>query len=266
MSLEKFRNATGPVYMTPSEGEQLGKEGLIQATPTQKDPTNNEAFLVTLTPAGQAQLDATAAVAAPVAPAMPVAPAAPAVPPSVPTAPIQPAPAVAAPQVPASGVGADAVPNDNVSPVETGFSPAPRKKRSGGAVRKSAYNYDKLEAPVLNPTTGTYEYQSFHVAPKEGESVEQLEKRMSSNTSAANRKYRENVIENGSVVMESVDKRTYNRTEGGDYVLDAAGKRTSVVTKVQQAKTVATRKFVVSQALEGDHRGHGVRVYRVELS
>ena len=65
MSIEKFRNAAGPVYMTMQEGEALAQQGLIIADPAQKDPTNQNAFLVTLTEAGQAQLAATPATNTP---------------------------------------------------------------------------------------------------------------------------------------------------------------------------------------------------------
>lgn len=254
MSLEKFRNATGPVYMTMQEGEALAQQGLIIADPAQKDPTNQNAFLVTLTEAGQAQLAAT-----PVTP-----PTAPAVPPSVPATPPTAPVATATP-----GVGYDAVPGDNISPVEIGFSPSPPKKRGGGSssTRKSAYNYDGLKEPVVDQGTGSISYFSFHVAPKEGEAVEDLLKRMSSNTSAANRRYRDYVTdESGQVVMEQYEKRTFTRDAEGGYVLDSEGKRTSTTETKTRPKTTPTRKFIAQEAQPNDPKGVGVRVFRVPLS
>ena len=254
-NLMKFVGAVGPVYMTMAEGEQLAANGLIQANADQKDPTNPEAFLVTLTPKGQEELaklqaQQTSAATPPAQP--PAAPAAPA------------APATA---LPTSGVGADAVPGDNISPVRTGFSPAPRKPRTGNlTTRKSAYNYESLEAPTTGEG-GVVEYQSFHVAPKAGETIEKLLSRMSSNTSAANRRYFEYEKDaNGQHVMETYDKRTFSRDASGGFVKDANGKRVSTVSQETRPKKIQTRKFVVQEAQEGDPEGIGVVVYRVPLN
>jgi len=261
----KFSDPNTPVYMTSQEGEALATAGLITADPAQKDPSNASAFLVTLTTTGQQ------ALATPAQP--PAAPATSAVPPAAPVAQAPTTPPATPPvateaAAPASGVGYDAVAGDNISPVETGYSPAPPKKRGGNtsSTRKSSYNYDGLEAPVTNPADGTVSYHSFHVAPKEGETIEALVKRMSSNTSAANRRYRDYVMDGaGQTVMEEYDKRTFTRDAEGGYVLDDAGKRTSTVEKKTRPKTVQTRKFIAQEAQESDKKGPGVRVYRVAL-
>ena len=272
MSLEKFRNATGPVYMTMQEGESLAQQGLIIADPAQKDPTNQNAFLVTLTEAGQAQLAATPATP-------PAAPAAPAVPPAAPVAPATPpvaqAPATpAAPDAPATaapttGVGYDASQTDNISPIVMGVGlPAP-KKRGGntGATRKSQYPYEQLPEPQMKADGSGYDCASFHIKPEAGKTVEDLVKKMSSNTSAANRRFEEPDLDaKGQTQMETYDKRTFTRDGEGGYVLDESGKRTSTVEQKTRIKMKRTRKFVSAQVNETDPEGPGVRVFRVPLS
>jgi hypothetical protein len=236
------------------EGEALAQQGLIIADPAQKDPANQNAFLVTITEAGQAQLNATP----------PAAPATPAVPPAAPAAPA----AAVPPAAPTTGVGYDASQTDNISPIVMGIGlPAP-KPRGGktGSTRKSQYPYEQLPEPQANAAGGV-DCASFHITPDEGKTIEDLAKKMSSNTSAANRRFEEPDLDaNGQTQMETYDKRTFVRDAEGGYVLDENGKRTSTVEQKTRIKMKRTRKFVSAIVNDTDPAGPGVRVFRVPLS
>ena len=257
MSLEKFRNATGPVYVTQAEGETLGAQNLITVDPNQTDPMNQNAYLATLTPAGQQQLAATAPTA-PVPPVPPTAPAAPA----APVVPVAPAAPVAAPT---TGVGFDASPNDNIGPVRKGIMP-PAPKPRGGSSRQSQsrYPFDKLDDPMQ--ADGTIAPASFHLKPEGDETIEDLLKKTSSNVSAANRRYEEPDLDaNGQQQMETYEKRTFTRDAEGGYVLDADGKRTSTTETKTRVKMKRTRKFTCAEVNATDPDGAGVRVFRMPL-
>lgn len=259
----KFSNPNVPVYMTVDEGESLATAGLIQADPAQKDPSNDNAFLVTLTAAGQQALATPAQPpAAPTAAVPPAAPAAPAVPPAAPATPPA-APATAEAPV-TTGVGYDASQTDNIGAVRADVglpAPKPRGGKTGGT-RKSQYPYDQLpeQVPGQQPA-------SFHVKAEEGKTVADLVKKMSSNTSAANRRYEEADLDaNGQTQQEVYDKRTFTRDAEGGYVLDENGKRTSTVEQKSRIKMKRTRKFISAEVSDQDPEGPGVRVFRVALS
>lgn len=260
----KFSNPNVQVFMTSQEGEALATAGLILADPSQKDPANQNAFLVTLTAAGQAAL---AAPAQP--PAAPATPAVPPTPPAAPAAAVPPVAPAAAPATPATGVGYDASQTDNISPIVMGVGlPAP-KKRGGntGSTRKSQYPYEQLPEPQMKADGSGYDCASFHIIPDEGKTIEDLVKKMSSNTSAANRRFEEPDLDaNGQTQLETYDKRTFTRDAEGGYVLDEAGKRTSTVEQKTRTKMKRTRKFVSAEVSTQDPAGPGVRVFRVPLS
>lgn len=264
----KFANPNVPVFMTAQEGEALATAGLILAEPQQVDPSNPNAFLVTLTAAGQQAIaaEATPPATPPVAPAPPVTPA---VPPAAPMAQAAPeAPAAPAATAPTTGIGYDASQTDNIGAVRADIglhAPKPRGSKTGSS-RKSQYPYEQLPEPTQKPD-GTLACASFHVKPEEGKTVEDLVKKMSSNTSAANRRYEEPDLDaNGQTQMETYNKRTFTRDANGGYVLDENGKRTSTVEQKTRIKMKRTRKFVSAEVSTQDPEGPGVRVFRVALS
>jgi len=262
---QKTKFASGqPVYMTSAEGEVLATNGLIEANPAQKDPNNQNAFLVTLTPAGQQALNAP--VAPPTAPGTPATPpAVPAAPQAAPAVPTAPASSEAAPTTPpvTTGVGFDASQTDNIGAIRNDVGlPAPKPRGGGSRNVGSRYPYEQLPEPVVGQQP-----PSFHVKIEEGKTIEDLIKKMSSNTSAANKRYEEPDLDaSGQTQQEAWEKRTYNRDENGDYVIGENGKRTSTLTPATRIKMKRTRKFVSHQVGSADPEGEGVRVYRVVLS
>ncbi len=120
-------------------------------------------------------------------------------------------------------------------------------KRGGGRTGGSIYPFDGLSAPVANPestTTNGYDFASFHVAPKEGQTVQQLLKSLSSTVSQ----------QNTARAIELKD-------EAGNTVMETVKVRGKEITRPATRNDVW---FVALQAHETDKKGPGVRVYRID--
>jgi hypothetical protein len=222
-----FNLGTTPCYMTGEEGQELGALGLIQADPSQLDPSNPMACRVSITEQGINALNtppAAAPAVAPVAPALTFV-------------------------------------------VQTGISIPTATRRGGAnnlKPRKSQYPFDELPDPVIDPATGQPQYASFHVACTEA-SPEPW-KAMASNVSAANRRFEVEVKDaNGQPVMETVEKKTLIKGADKKPMLDSNGNKQYKTEQVVQAKTVATKKFIARRVGKDDPNGEGVRIFRVPL-
>lgn len=120
-------------------------------------------------------------------------------------------------------------------------------KRGGGRSGGSIYPFDGLGEPVVNPAstaTNGYDFASFHVAPKEGQTIQQLLKSLSSTVSQQNSaRAIELKNEDGSTKMETVKVR---------------GK------EITRPATRNDVWFTALAAHETDKKGPGVRVYRID--
>lgn len=132
--------------------------------------------------------------------------------------------------------------------VELGVPMGVKGKR-GGRKDGSMYPFDSLPAPTLNTDPATKDanpwlFGSFHVAPKEGKTVEQVKKSLSSTVSQQNSARAVEVVgEDGKPMQETVTIR---------------GKT------ITRNKTRQDIEFIVLAANATDPKGEGVRVYRVD--
>ena len=258
MSTLKEIFAAGPTaYLTAQEGEQFAQQKLINVDTSKTDPNNAKAYLVTLTESGKAAIAAEASATPPVAP---TAPTAPATPPVAETAPVK---TEGSPVD--TGIGYDASQTDNIGPiVDTVAPPQPKakKKSSGSGSTRTKYPFDHLPEPRAGED-GELVYASFAVVLEEGQTIEQLSKKVSSSVSAANSRAKEVVVgEDGQPVMEQFEGREYLRNEDGTYQKDEDGKRMSKVVTKTREKTTQTKRFRSFVMQEGDPAGQGVRVFR----
>ena len=257
MTLKEIFAKDGPVYLTAQEGEQFAQQKLIDVDTSKTDPNNPKAYLVTLTDAGRKVVDA-----APTTP--PVAP--PATPPAATdaTPPVAPQTDPATPEGSPvdSGIGYDASPDDNIGPiVDTIQPPKPKAKKKSAGRKGPKYPFAQLPEPRKGED-GELIYSSFPVLLEEGQTIEELSKKVSSSVSAANSRSKEVVMDGDKPVIETYEGRTYLRNEDGSFKLDENGKRQSEVVQKQREKTIQTKRFRSFVMQEGDPAGKGVRVYR----
>lgn len=143
--------------------------------------------------------------------------------------------------------------------------PAPGKRGGNNNLkpRSSTYPFNDLLEPVTL-ADGSIQYSSFHVACKPENPEPWLA--MASNVSAANTRSEVEVKDaSGTVVTETVQKKTMVKGPDGKGLKGADGKTQYTVSVVSQPKTQATKKFIARRVNETDPNGPGVRVFRVQV-
>lgn len=146
--------------------------------------------------------------------------------------------------------GVALVPAEGGAAVATGFEiddgvPVPTGTNRRG--RESGYPFDKLEVN-----------QSFHVAPKAGETPADTAARLQSSVSSARASYAE-----GTGEFETKSVKVYAKDANGSFIKDAEGKRVVAETKSEQReKMKLTRDFMVRAVDATDPKGAGARVWR----
>ena len=286
--LLRFNNSAD-VYLSGPEGEPLATAGLITVdNPMVTNPANAAEARITLTEAGQAELNAMNAAAQQAAqpavatPAPAVAAPAPA--PAVATpAPAQPVAAAAQPvaaapldatvdqtQVGNAPVPA-ATPNQTVAvdkdadgkvdfEIDTGIS-IPKIKRGGNLAnyrRESKYPFATLGEPTRDAAGEVVEAASFHVAATE--KTPEPWKSLASTVSAANNRYKEKKIPEEKFIAT---RRKAQRDAAGNVVKGEDGKRVMVEVQVEEFVMVETMKFICRRVGAEDPRGVGARVLRI---
>ncbi len=215
-------------FLTAAEGEQLLAEGLITVDPSQVSPSNPNAYRVTLTEAGLAQLT---------------------------TIPTEPTPTPKVVPVISQVTSAIGLPQ-----------PKSRSGRSGGtgSPKKGVYPFDELLPPVQDPVTGQWQYYSFHVAA--GPDNPQPWKKLASTTTAANKRYMTQQLDpaTGQPVMQTVAKKVPAIDPVTNApVLNADGSKQLVEQFVSEPVMVPTRKFASYRVDATDPNGVGARLYRI---
>lgn len=104
--------------------------------------------------------------------------------------------------------------------------------------------------------------QSFHVAPKSGETPAEVAARLQSSVSGARARFAEEIPGQ----TENYTVKTYKKDADGNFVKDADGKRVvESETPGTRAATKLTRDFKVMAVDASDPKGPGARVWRVAL-